>query len=125
MPQAIHEIAAEMARRQATEASNPPAIFIVVFGLQRYRSLRKSEESFGFSSGDESKPIDTGKEFADVMRDGPANGIHILTWIDTATALDRAVDRGSMRELDNRVLFQMMRTDSSNLIDHRPATSWG
>ena len=117
MPQAIHEIAAEMARRQATEASNPPAIFIVVFGLQRYRALRKSEESFGFSSGDEEKPIDPGKEFADIMRDGPANGIHILTWIDTATALDRAVDRGSMRELDNRVLFQMSATDSSNLID--------
>jgi hypothetical protein len=117
VPQAIHEIAAEMARRQATEAPNPPAIFIVVFGLQRYRSLRKSEESFGFSSGDDAKPIDTGKEFADLMRDGPVNGIHILTWIDTATALDRAVDRGSMRELDNRVLFQMSATDSSNLID--------
>ncbi len=117
VPQAIHEIAAEMARRQATEASNPPAIFIVVFGLQRYRALRKSEESFGFSSGDEEKPIDTGKEFADLLRDGPANGIHVLTWIDTATALDRAVDRGSMRELDNRVLFQMSATDSSNLID--------
>ena len=100
------------------EASHPPSIFIVVFGLQRYRSLRKSEESFGFSSGgDEAKPIDSGKEFADLMRDGPANGIHILTWIDTATALDRAVDRGSMRELDNRILFQMSATDSSNLID--------
>jgi uncharacterized ferredoxin-like protein len=117
VPQAIHEIAAEMVRRQATEAANPPSIFIVVFGLQRYRALRKSEESFGFSSGDDAKPIDTGKEFADLMRDGPANGIHILTWIDTATALDRAVDRGSMRELDNRILFQMSATDSSNLID--------
>jgi DNA segregation ATPase FtsK/SpoIIIE, S-DNA-T family len=117
VPAVIHEIAAEMARRQATEASNPPAIFVFVFGLQRYRTLRKSEESFGFSSSDEEKPIDTGKEFADLMRDGPANGIHILTWIDTATALDRAVDRGSMRELDNRVLFQMSATDSSNLID--------
>jgi S-DNA-T family DNA segregation ATPase FtsK/SpoIIIE len=118
VPTAIHEIARELARRQATEATNPPSIFIVVFGLQRYRALRKSEESFGFSSGgDEEKPADPGKEFADILREGPANGIHVITWIDTATALERSVDRGSMRELDNRILFQMSATDSSNLID--------
>ena len=117
VPQAIHEITRELARRMSSETSNPPAIFIVVFALQRFRALRKSEDSFSFSAGDEDKPIDTGKEFADIMRDGPANGIHILTWIDTATALDRAVERSSMRELDNRILFQMSATDSSNLID--------
>jgi hypothetical protein len=118
VPQAIHEIARELARRMANEAANPPSIFIFVFGLQRYRALRKSEDSFGFSAGgDEEKPLDPGKEFADIMRDGPVNGIHIISWIDTATALDRAVDRGSMRELDNRILFQMSATDSSNLID--------
>lgn len=125
VPQAIHEIAAEMVRRQANEAANPPAIFIIVFGLQRYRSLRKSEESFGFSAGGDEEKIDTGKEFADIMREGPANGIHILAWIDTATALDRAVDRGSMRELDNRILFQMSATDSSNLIDSPAANKLG
>jgi hypothetical protein len=125
VPQAIHEIALELARRQAAEGSNPPSIFIVVFGLQRYRALRKSEESFGFSAGDDAKKADPGKEFADIMRDGPANGIHIISWIDTATALDRAVDRGSMRELDNRILFQMSATDSSNLIDSPAANKLG
>jgi len=85
--------------------------------LQRYRGLRKSEESFGFSSGDEEKPLDPGKEFADIMRDGPVNGIHIISGSIRPRALDRAVDRGSMRELDNRILFQMSATDSSNLID--------
>ena len=125
VPQAIHEIARELARRQANESSNPPSIFIVVFGLQRYRALRKSEESFNFSSSEEGKGPDPGKEFADVMRDGPANGIHILAWIDTATALERAVDRASMRELDNRILFQMSATDSSNLIDSPAANKLG
>ncbi|MGD0390087.1 MAG: FtsK/SpoIIIE domain-containing protein, partial [Tepidisphaeraceae bacterium] len=125
VPQAIHEIALELARRQANESSNPPSIFIVVFGLQRYRALRKSEESFNFSSSEGEKGPDPGKEFADVMRDGPANGIHILAWIDTATALERAVDRASMRELDNRILFQMSATDSSNLIDSPAANKLG
>jgi hypothetical protein len=122
VPQAIHEIARELTRRQAAEGGVPPAIFIVVFGLQRYRTLRKSED-FSFSA--DAKGADPGKEFADIMRDGPANGIHIITWIDTATALDRAVDRGSMRELDNRILFQMSATDSSNLIDSPAANKLG
>jgi hypothetical protein len=124
VPRAIHEIASELTRRQASESSNPPSVFIVVFGLQRYRALRKSEESFGFSSGEEKGP-DPGKEFADIMRDGPANGIHILAWIDTATALERAVERGSMRELDHRILFQMSANDSSNLIDSPAANKLG
>jgi DNA segregation ATPase FtsK/SpoIIIE, S-DNA-T family len=119
VPQAIHELALELERRQSSDASNSPSIFVFVFGLQRYRALRKSEDTFNFSSssGDEEKPLDPGKEFADLMREGPANGIHLMAWIDTATALDRSVDRGSMRELDNRILFQMSATDSSNLID--------
>jgi hypothetical protein len=119
VPQAVHELALELERRQAADASTAPSIFVFVFGLQRYRALRKSEDSFNFSSSssDEEKPLDPGKEFADLMREGPANGIHLMAWIDTATALDRSVDRGSMRELDNRILFQMSATDSSNLID--------
>jgi DNA segregation ATPase FtsK/SpoIIIE, S-DNA-T family len=125
VPEAIHELAQELARRQANDSSNPPSIFAFVFGLQRYRALRKSEESFGFSSGDEEKPADPGKEFADLMREGPPNGIHIMSWIDTATALERAVDRGSMRDLDNRILFQMSATDSSNLIDSPAANKLG
>jgi S-DNA-T family DNA segregation ATPase FtsK/SpoIIIE len=117
VPRAIHEIAKELENRQTNESSNPPPIFLFIFGLQRYRTLRKSEESFSFGSGDGGKAPDPGKEFADILREGPPNGIHVVTWIDTATALDRSIERGSMRELDNRILFQMSATDSSNLID--------
>ena len=38
----INQIATEVSRRQAGE-ENGPTIFLVVYGLQRYRSLRKSE----------------------------------------------------------------------------------
>jgi hypothetical protein len=125
VPRAMHEIAKELERRQATEAQNPPPIFVFVFGLQRYRTLRKSEDSFSFGSGDAAKAADPGKEFADILREGPPNGIHVITWIDTATALDRSIDRGSMRELDHRILFQMSATDSSNIIDSPAANKLG
>jgi len=124
---AIHKLALELQGRQASESSNPPAIFVLIFGLQRYRALRKSEDTFGFSSGsgDEEKPPDTGKEFADLLREGPGVGIHTMAWIDTATALERTLDRGNMREFDNRVLFQMSATDSSNLVDSPIANKLG
>ena len=57
------------------------------------------------------------KQFADILRDGPPVGIHVLAWCDTPASLERTLDRGSMREFDNRLLFQMSANDSSNLID--------
>ncbi|MDQ3332113.1 MAG: hypothetical protein M3552_15920, partial [Planctomycetota bacterium] len=44
---------------------------------------------------------------------------------DTAAALERTLDRSSMREFDNRVLFQMSAADSSNLIDSPAASRLG
>jgi hypothetical protein len=41
----------------------------------------------------------------------------VIAWCDTAAALERTLDRNSVREFDNRVLFQMSAADSSNLID--------
>jgi hypothetical protein len=125
VPEVVHELAEEMKRRQAGDAGAFGSIFVIVFGLQRFRPLRKSEDSFSFGGGDEEAKPDPGKEFADLLREGPVNGIHFISWIDTATALDRTIDRGGMRELDNRVLFQMSATDSSNLIDSPMANKLG
>jgi ABC-type dipeptide/oligopeptide/nickel transport system ATPase component len=124
---AIHELALEMEKRREEDASNPPAIFGMIFAMQRYRALRKAEDSFSFSSGGEEgeKPPDTGKEFADLLREGPAVGIHIIAWIDTPTAMDRALDRASLREFDHRIMFQMSASDSSNLIDSPAANKLG
>ena len=99
--------------------ANPPPIYLFVYGLQRYRALRKSEDSgFSFgSSGDEEKKPQPDKQFIDILRDGPPVGIHTITWCDTAAALERTLERSAMREFDNRVLFQMSAADSSNLID--------
>ena len=40
-------------------------------------------------------------------------------------SIDRTFDRGTMREFDNRVLFQMSASDSSSLIDSPNANKLG
>jgi len=52
-------------------------------------------------------------------------GMHVLAWCDTPAAVERTLDRASLREFDNRVLFQMSASDSSNLIDSPLANKLG
>jgi hypothetical protein len=116
--EAIAELAGELDRRQSSGGANPPPVYLFIYGLQRYRALRKSEDSsFSFGSGDEEKKPQPDKQFNDLLRDGPPVGMHVITWCDTAAALERTLDRQAMREFDNRILFQMSAADSSNLID--------
>ncbi len=124
---ALGGLGEELKRRQDGSAgAAPPAIFVFIYGLQRYRSLRKQEESFGFSSsGDEPKPPAADKIFADLIREGPPNGMHVVAWVDTAVSIERTFDRGAMREFDYRILFQMSASDSSNLIDSPAANKLG
>jgi hypothetical protein len=121
---AMQELADEQARRAALDTPDYPEIYLMIYGLQRYRQLRKSEESFSFG-GDEEKKPQPDKQFAEMMREGPNVGMHIVTWCDTPASVERTLDRGSMREFDNRVLFQMSANDSSNLIDSPAANKLG
>ena len=124
--EAIAKLAEELNSRNTSGGANPPPIYLVFYGLQRYRSLRKSEDSsFSFGGSDEEKKPQPDKQFADLLRDGPPAGIHTLAWCDTAAALERTLDRSAMREFDNRVLFQMSANDSSNLIDSPMANKLG
>ena len=96
-----------------------------IYALQRYRQLRKSEDSFSFGGADEGKPPSPDKQFADLLREGPAVGIHVIAWADTPASVERTLDRANLREFDNRVLFQMSASDSSNLIDSPMANKLG
>ncbi len=114
----IDEIAKEVTRRQESDQPGAPSIYVLVYGMQRYRMLRKQEDDYSFSaSTDEPKKPNTGKQFSEILREGPPLGVHVIAWADTLVAVDRTLDRGSMREFDNRILFQMSAADSSNLID--------
>jgi ABC-type iron transport system FetAB ATPase subunit len=120
----VGELAAELERRQKAPETEAPPVFLVIHGLQRCRDLRRREDDFGFA-----RPGDEGpnppKQFADLLRDGAALGIHALLWCDTVLNLQRTLDRAGLRELSMRVLFQMSIADSSNLIDNPLAGKLG
>ncbi|HUS92947.1 MAG TPA: FtsK/SpoIIIE domain-containing protein [Phycisphaerae bacterium] len=124
---ALADLAAEMRRRLDGELTDEPPVFLLVFGLQRFRMLRRSEDDFGFSSSEASEgaPPRPEKQFAELLREGPGLGIHTIAWCDTLASLERTLDRQSIREFDYRVLFQMSATDSSNLIDSPEANRLG
>lgn len=118
-------LATEVANRAdaANEAEAP--MFLVLYNLARFRDLRRSDDDLGFSGFGEDKPLSTSKQFANILRDGPSVGVHTLIWSDTYNTVSRWIDRGSLRELDQRVLFQMSANDSSNLMDSPQASRLG
>ncbi|MFT3684789.1 MAG: FtsK/SpoIIIE domain-containing protein [Phycisphaerales bacterium] len=124
----IASLHAELQRRMADEsgATGDAAIFLVIAGLQRFRVLQKGEDDFGFGGdsggGGGAKPD---KQLAEIVREGPAVGIHTTVWCDSAANLDRFFKRQQLGEFDARVLLQMSVNDSSNLIDSPAAGSLG
>jgi hypothetical protein len=96
-----------------------------MFGLQRYRLLRHQEDDFSFSKSDEPPAPKPDKQFAELLSEGPAHGIHSIIWADAPITLERTLERASMRQFDHRVLFQMSAADSSNLIDSPLANRLG
>ncbi len=124
------EIAAEMERRQREAVTDVPAIYIVIHDIQRFRDLRKSDDDFGFSSpryGEEDTPRaePPSRLFGNILKDGPAQGIHTIVWCDSLNNLNRTFDRNGLREFELRVLFQMSANDSSTLIDSPAAGKLG
>ncbi len=124
----MEELSHELARRLEDRDALHRPLLIVVFGLSRFRDLRKSEDDYGFGgfgSEPQEKPADPGKQFADLLTDGPEVGLHTLVWCDTAANLERTLSRQSLRELEHRILFQMNAADSSNLIESPAASRLG
>jgi len=122
---AVADLVVEIQTRQQNHRQTARAKYLLVFGLQHYRILRRREDDFGFSRENADKPPATDAQFAEILREGPPVGIHVFTWSDTLASLERTLDRPSIRELDNRILFQMSAADSSNLIDSPLANNLG
>jgi hypothetical protein len=125
LPGVLAEMSAELDRRQKAPSADAPAIYLVLYGLQRMRDLRRQEDDFGFSSRGEEQPARPDKQLAALLREGAGLGMHTLVWCDTLNNLQRAFDRQTMRELAMRVVFQLSVADSSNLIDSPAASKLG
>ena len=122
-PAIVNELTAEVERRQK-DTSAAPAIYLVLFGVQRLRDLRRQEDDFSFMRKGE-ETANPAQQFAALLREGSVLGVHTLMWCDTLNNLQRTLDRQAMRELSLRVVFQMNVTDSSNLIDSPLASKLG
>ncbi|AMV38249.1 FtsK/SpoIIIE domain-containing protein [Planctomyces sp. SH-PL62] len=124
----INEIARELDRRRDNPAAEEQApIYLFIYDLQRLRELRKADDDFGFSSsgfGEEKAPS-PGKQFGDILREGPSFGVHTIVWIDSVNNMNRMFDRNTLREFELRVLFQMSANDSSTVIDSPAAGKLG
>ena len=121
----LQELTEELQARDAARDASRPPVFLFVSQISRFRDLRKPDDDYSFgSSGNEAAPSG-GKLFADLIANGPENGIHTIIWCDSYNNLERWVSRQSLREMERRVLFQMNATDSSNLIDSPIASRLG
>jgi hypothetical protein len=124
-PAFLEELSRELDRRQKGGDAEAPSVYLVLYGLQRLRDLRRQEDDYSFMSRGEEQPATPDKQLAALLREGPVVGMHVLIWCDTLTNLQRALDRQAMRELAMRVVFQLSVADSSNLIDSPAASKLG
>ena len=115
--QAVAAVAEELARRQSANLEQAPPVYVLIYDLSRFRSLRRAEEDFGFSFGGEDRPASPAQQLAQILREGPAWGIHCLIWCDSYHTFTRWLDRHALPEFEMRVLFAMNASDSSNLVD--------
>jgi len=118
----MRQFSEELARRRGSAAAASPW-FLFVVGLGRLPQLRRREDDFRF--GREEAPPSPDRQFAELLREGPAHGLHVICWCDTLSSFQRTLDRPLLREFGLRVLCQMSAADSSMLIDTPAASQLG
>jgi DNA segregation ATPase FtsK/SpoIIIE, S-DNA-T family len=122
-PRVVTEVGEEVARRQQPDADDGPEIFLMIHDLGRFRDLRRKENDFGF--GSPSEPATPSDHLAAILKEGSALGVHLITWSDTLSNLNRVFDNQAIREFESRVLFQISPTDSAHLLDSPAASKLG
>jgi len=124
---AMESLATEVKRRLDEQVLDGESVFLVIRDLGRFRELRKADGDFGFGGGGfgAEKKAGPADNLLMVLRDGPPVGIHVITWCDSLTNLQRTFDRGAIKEFELRVLFQMSSSDSSTLVDTPIAAKLG
>ena len=98
----------------------------MIYDLARFAQLQADLDDFGLPSfGDQQQPVTPAAQWAALLRDGPAVGIHALLWVDNYNNLSRWIQRPQLRDFGHRILFQMSAVDSSQLMDSTAASLLG
>lgn len=114
LPEVVGELADLAAKRVKAEATKDPARFLVIFGLQRARDLRRDDQAWKRRVGEAVSPAE---HFAQLLADGPEVGIHVLGWADGLSGLNLILDRKAMAELGLRVALALPERESQDLLD--------
>jgi hypothetical protein len=118
----LKELVDEVRRRDGQPG---PRWWLCLFDLVRFRKLRKKDDDFGFGGLSKSGETSPGDLLAELLRDGPPVGIHVWTWCDGANTVQRWLTREMQQQFEQRVVFAMNATDSSQLIDSPVASRLG
>jgi DNA segregation ATPase FtsK/SpoIIIE-like protein len=122
---AIQRLANEVRRRIDDQVLDGEAVYVVIRDLARFRELRRNEADFGYSSFGGEQKATPAQNLVTLLKDGPPVGVHVLIWCDSLTNLQRTFERGTLKEFELRVLFQMSGSDSSQLVDSPAAVKLG
>ena len=122
---AMARLAAEVRRRLDEQVLDGEAVFVIIRDLGRFRELRRDENDFGYSAMGGEQKATPAQNLVTLLKDGPGVGVHLLIWCDSLTNLQRTFDRGTLKEFELRVLFQMSGSDSSQLVDSPAAVKLG
>ncbi|MEO2049606.1 MAG: FtsK/SpoIIIE domain-containing protein [Pirellulales bacterium] len=120
----INQLADEIARRSLDTNKVYPPHYLVIYDLAQFRELRRTEDDFSFSSSS-SKSVSIDHRFREIIREGPAVGVHLLMWCESYNSLTRSIDRLTLRDIDYRIVLPMSAADSSSLIDSPEAGHLG
>jgi len=113
----------EFQTRSNDGADGRPPVFVLIYGLHRFKKLRYEDDfNFSLDGDDEAKP---GNQLHDLICEGPGLGIHIIASIDTYSNVGRFLNRKAVAECELRVLFQMSANDSAALIESPKASNLG
>lgn len=124
LAETMNELTAAMKGRvEGEDATNGPATFLFIHGIQKFSKLRY-EEDFSFSS-DAGSAANPATQMSNLICGGASVGFHVIASVDTYNNVNRFLSKKALGEFEMRVLFQMSANDSASLIDSTKAGNLG
>lgn len=115
----ISELVEEIDCRELSDSTQTAKIILVLFGVQRARDLRRSDNiSFTAPTADGNVHDNLSK----ILREGPEFGIHTIIWCDTVQSFSRIFDNSALNEIGHRITGVLSSADSIKLFDEPVAS---